>query len=362
MLYRRLFLAVSMLAGMCFGTTLGAERVGRASWAPGTLLEQRLLEDAADGTLDHHSLLTAALIASGVSDDTQLIHWRKHLERQLERFEPSPGQRAMTVERLFELLHSQLLTGRYDSAATELPATLGRGDYNCLTATTLLVVLGERYAIPLEPISTSGHIFCRLKSDPARTVESTCRKWFELPAADRTVAMFPAAPGTARPIDRVQLLGKFYYNRGVALLADRQFARAVKLLEISRRLDAEDGDARENLLAGLNNWALALIDQERFEEAAELVREGQAIGPGYGPLLANDLHLHHRWLVKLCAERQYPAALRLMEEGHRRRPDAELFSAGLRAVQEEWIDWHLRRGEHQAAAEVARYQQRAPGN
>jgi tetratricopeptide (TPR) repeat protein len=148
----------------------------------------------------------------------------------------------------------------------------------------------------------------------------------------------------------------------VALLADRQFARAVKLLEISRRLDAEDGDARENLLAGLNNWALALIDQERFEEAAELVREGQAIGPGYGPLLANDLHLHHRWLVKLCAERQYPAALRLMEEGHRRRPDAELFSAGLRAVQEEWIDWHLRRGEHQAAAEVARYQQRAPGN
>lgn len=314
--------------------------------------EARLLADAADGVFDRHPFLRAALIAGGEQDEQQL---HAHQERFETLCQPLDLRRAqgekLTAEALFQFLHEAMLTGRYDAAVTTLPATLGRGDYNCLTATTLLVALGDRYACPIEAVATSGHIYCRSLAD-GRPLETTCREWFSRGGAIGDPSLKTKGAAEGRSVNRVQLVAKFYYNRGVALLADKQFERALGLLEISRQLDPRDSDARENLLAGLNNWALAETEMKRFETAARLLAQARTIDANYPPLAANDLHVHQRWAAWLCERHQYAAAIELLNAGSRRRPDAPLFTAGRRDVYIAWARWHHERGEDQLAAKV----------
>jgi tetratricopeptide (TPR) repeat protein len=319
--------------------------------AVGTV-ETRLLADAADGKLDNQPFLRAALICGGAVTQPELSHLQQQLDSLCQPLDNRRlnGER-LTVEILFDFLHSTLLTGEYNAAVTTLSATIDTGSYNCLTATALLLALGDRYAVPLSAVSTSGHIYCRSLGGELRDIETTCAAWLSASTGE-SHRSHTGRWASVRPINRVQLLGKFYYNRGVALLADRQYAAAIPLLEISRQLDPHDSDARENLLAGLNNWALACAEAEQFEEAARLVLRGQAIHPTYGPLVANDLHIHQRWASILCMRRDYAGALAVLDQVGVRHPSADLAVAGPRAVYAEWIDWHLQRGEHQQAREV----------
>src|SRR5690606_27981556 len=106
--------------------------------------------------------------------------------------------------------------------------------------------------------------------------------------------------GQAREIGELELLAKIDYNRGVAHLAAARFPEAEQEFRLSLQLDPLDQAAQENLLAALNNWALALSDQAEFEQAARLLERGRAVNPDYGPLRANDLHIHQRWAQALC--------------------------------------------------------------
>jgi tetratricopeptide (TPR) repeat protein len=91
-----------------------------------------------------------------------------------------------------------------------------------------------------------------------------------------------------RRISLVELLGKFFYNRGVELLKAQQFAEGIELLRISLDLDPADSDARANLVAGLNNWAVEYLRTGRYEDAAGLIEQGLFFDPGFAPLIANE--------------------------------------------------------------------------
>ena len=104
------------------------------------VVEQRLLADAADGTLDEFSLLEASLIASGVKDERAIERYSSEFAHRIGRLSASGDHRSSGItepERAYQLLHDEFLIGSYHSTCTEIDRAFDAGDYNCVTATVL---------------------------------------------------------------------------------------------------------------------------------------------------------------------------------------------------------------------------------
>lgn len=289
------------------------------------------------------ALLESALIASGVEDAqhraaclTRFARIASSLKSQRGDTVRSPEEVAADAHRH---LHSTLLTGRYVAECSEVDRVFDDGIYNCVSATVMFHALCAELDLRRVAVARRTHVFSRLPESNL-DVETTCAEWFDVPASER-----PHVEAEEREISDRALIGKIYFNRGVALLERRDFAAAIELIRTSLLWDAHDPSARENLLAGLNNWALAECDARRFAAAARLIDEGLAIDPTYQPLLANDLHVRQRWVVDLCDHNQFATARDVLQAGFRRRPDAELFDQGRLAVYRLWAKWLIRRGQ-----------------
>jgi tetratricopeptide (TPR) repeat protein len=258
--------------------TLGCLMLAAAP-APAESLDGRLLADAADGTLNEHEFISAALIASGVSDGCELQWWRAaYAELRLSALESLDG--IFSNERLAAIqsaLHERILVGAYVASASDLRTTIARGDYNCLTALAIHSDLCNQAGLPVEICSQPGHV-C-LRSATGLTIES---------GASQHIATLRLSRQTFRRLTPVELLGKFYYNRGVEELRAGRFSAGLALLRVSLQLDPADADARENLLAGLNNWAVEHCRQERYDLAAPLIEQGLSMEPAFAPLVANE--------------------------------------------------------------------------
>jgi tetratricopeptide (TPR) repeat protein len=221
-------------------------------------------------------------MASGVADQAELSRARQRLDAACQ-----PIAAALQAELPHEVragillaqMHARVLTGQYDKSATDWRTALDRGNYNCLSALAIYHELCRQADVPLTLWAEPGHVHCRLGE---LRIEPTSRQW---PA--------PADSGSAaaRQITPEQLVGRFHYNRGIELLANRDFAGGVAALHSACRLDPLDTDARANLLAGLNNWALALSADEQHAAARSLIFRGLAIDPDYAPLVANEHYL-----------------------------------------------------------------------
>jgi tetratricopeptide (TPR) repeat protein len=245
-------------------------------------VNDRLLRDARDGVLDDFDFVTAALIAGGADDECELSGWLdRYTQRRDQLLDSIPT--APPIEKLQPIhgaLHNQILTGNYEVAASDLRIALSQGDYNCLSSLAIYLDLGQAADLPLEIWLTSGHVFLRGVADgQAVVVEPGTPEWEAGRAARRH---------RARQLTPVELLGKFYYNRGVELLKTGQFADGLKLLETSLELDPADRDARANLLAGLNNWAVEQLRAQRYGQAAALIEQGLLLDPSFAPLVANQ--------------------------------------------------------------------------
>jgi len=253
--------------------------------APAALAESlsdRLLADARDGRLDDLDFVAAALIAGGTDDECELTGWldsyaehRSRLLREVSGF-AAPER----LPAIHSALHQRLLTGEYRLVASDLRVTLSAGDYNCLSSLVLCWDLCRASDLDLEIWLVRGHVFLRANTETGSTVvEPGSPQWTSQSAVRRT---------TARQITPVELLGKFYYNRGVELLRDRQYAEGIELLKTSLALDPADDDARANLVAGLNNWAVEHCRAARYDAAAALIGQGLSLDPDFAPLVANE--------------------------------------------------------------------------
>ena len=286
-------------------------------------------------------LVKAALAAEGSIGEQELEADCRRFEawaEQLRRINPSSRSDREQVEAIFAFLHREILTGEYSKPASHLHSALHGGDYNCVSATILFVALCERCGLQPQIWSAPGHVLCRFSFREPLDVETTCPEWFD---TDR--------PGSAprrglREISHAQLIGKVYYNRGIVLLQNGEFTQALAALRTSVRLDPQDRDARDNLLAGLNNAAIAACSADDFAEAAELLAEARAIDPEYPPLKTNDMHVHQRWVVQLCESGQYASAIELLERGLARGADAPLFDSGRLTVYDLWARERLAAG------------------
>ena len=197
-------------------------------------LDERLVTDAADGKLDEYDFLSAALIAGGVSDGCELEHWRRtYAELRATALVAAHSNKANEkLAAIQAALHERILVGSYQTAASDLRTTIARGDYNCLTALAVYWDLCNAAGMPLAICASPGHVCLRTADG----------EWIE-PATNRRLMSHRPRSSFTRRLTPTELLGKFYYNRGVEQLRTGQFAAGLALVQISLQLDPADADA-----------------------------------------------------------------------------------------------------------------------
>jgi len=252
-------------------------------------LEEALLADMADGTLDGFSLAEATLIASGVTETGTL---RAHVARLDACRDQLRGEITALAAReqaaaLLRFLHHELLRGRYRAEANDLSAALAGGQFNCLTATTLFLLLADQLDLPAQAYETPGHVCaCLLTAGGPVLVECT---W---PEGFGTNDQRPQKTG--RLVSAAALTGAYFYNRGVQAAARGEQPAAVAANLAALRCDPGCDLARDNLLAAWNNWALALAAEGSLPQALRLLDEGRALAPEYRPFALNERYLRSR--------------------------------------------------------------------
>ncbi len=287
-------------------------------------LEPALFADAADGRWDEHTLLGAALVASGVTDAEARDRYAAQFDRlaaELARSGKVTGQPQERAQAVFELMHGRILHGGYQVDYTNVALALDEGRFNCVSASVLFHCLAGRFGMTVRGLEIPGHAMSRLiLPGGLLDVETTCPDWFRLlddpkkraELVERTLGVQPSAarrPEEAREVSDVELVATIYYNRGVDLLAEKRFGEAAAANAKALRLDPSSATARGNLLATLNNWAIDLDCRGRRGEAVDLLRQAVALDPQYETFRVNYRHLHARWIEELCQAERFEEAL-----------------------------------------------------
>jgi tetratricopeptide (TPR) repeat protein len=305
---------------------------------PNSPLESRMLADPAAGQFRQFTLIEAALVASGVDRPDELERFRQRYvvwrdaARQICRSQKSPERRA---ELLFDFMHREILTGGYDSRATELTHPFNDGTFNCASATVMFTALATDCGLIVRAVERPRHAMCALYIDGERIdIETTCSDWFQLTPAMRREAELDAQsrnraagrPASPREICPAALAAVIYYNRGVDLLYEKRFAEAVSVNLRALLLDTENETAYGNLLASINNWALARCADGDYREAAGLLAQGLSIAPDHEPFHANQRHVYRMWIQSLVAAGHEPDALMVLAAARQLEPDSPLWS------------------------------------
>jgi len=330
-------------------------------------LEAAMLADAADGRLDNHTLLAAALIASGVNNRPTLHRHEMAFGAIVQKLKDELAESSSLADKaelVFRFMHTKLLFGGYAFSSTDLRETLQNGKYNCLTATILYNCLANEVGLPACALESPGHVLSRVfLPDGFLDVETTCPRWFQMSSrpveqtqhVGQTVGIAGGPP--ARPLreaSELELVAMVYYNRGVDMLSAGRFAEAAAANLKSLRLCPNSPASRGNLLATINNWAIELARQHQFAEAAQLLRLGMASDPTFQTFMVNYVYLHQQWTAQLCQQGRADQAIRMLQQQAALFPEEPFFAqaaAGLQLRQQtsnrhiepeltEASDWH----------------------
>ncbi len=329
-------------------------------------IESRLFADAADRHLGEFGLLEAGLVASGVECPEQLKHYQEQFGVLVEQLadmvqgQPDPRDKAATI---FEFLHRRVLHGGYYLECTDLRTALDEGRFNCVSASVLFCCLAEACGLEVCGLEMPGHAMARIRrsGDPL-DVETTCRRWFDLlddpagqaEAVRRTLGTdLSARYAQAREVSPIEMAAMIYYNRGVDLLSARQYDGAAIANAKALRLDPASTTAHGNLLATVNNWAVALSAEGRYQEASTLLRDGMRFDREFEAFSLNFVHVHHEWVNALCQAGQFEQAADALKQAAVERPDLDYFQHSVRDVYQRWIAALRAAGEVEEADRLA---------
>jgi len=330
---REMILRIVFIAAV-FGLALAASARGN-SQGPGSFgasLEERMLADAADGRLDVYTPLEAALIAGGVSEESELARVVRSLHALADEAPVSPDDSLRSqAQDVHDLLHGAVLTGAYNDDTADVRSTLDGGDYNCLTATILYNELCRRRGLTAVAVSLPGHVYSRVEDRVPGTeepidVQTTYRDWF------RSATVSDSQQPGGRCLKPTELIAKLYYKRGVRCHRQQRYAESVANLRTACSLDAEDAAARDNLLAAINNWALAECAAGRYRRAGELLAEGIRADATFKAFSENDVYVAGRWAESLCGQHDYRGALQVLQAAQSRHPGDTLPERAVESV------------------------------
>ena len=295
------------------------------------------MAEADAGRLEQYTLIEAALIASGADNPEELDRYRRKYEIWREAAKAaclsgdSPRHRA---EALFEFMHREILPGGYDSGATELTGLLDTGRFNCASATVLFNALAADCGLDARAIELPRHAFSEIISagDPL-PIETTCPTWFHASESTGRTARhvtsatdLSAAAATGREVSPTALVGVIYYNRGIDFLDREQFPAAVSANLRALRFDPANAAAEGNLLAAINNWALARSAAGEYRAAAELLAKGRQIAPDHEPFANNQRHVYRLWIESLAAAGRRAEAAGVLAAAKQAQPASLLWT------------------------------------
>ena len=356
----------------CKGSTSERPRYYRFAVATPNGLERDLLTDSADGRWQQWDIISAALVAEGLTDRKRVDSYHNKVAtivRQLPS--QTASSKADLARSVFETMHKQLLVGKYDIACTNLAQTIDAGDFNCVSATVLFHAMAQQAGLDVSGLEMKGHALSRVRVDnQIIDLETTCGDWFKLSEHERTrphdlasagydtvysVArrnaesielstarlrnqtttlsnpIDPAdlpprlspneVPSNLREISDVQLIATIYYNRGVDELTAGRFSTATAFNVKALQLDPHNENAWRNLMATLNNWAIARASKGDHINAAQLLDEGRLIDNEYELFTANQIHTYYHWIAAVADRRDYETAITLLQLAEERLPN-----------------------------------------
>ena len=297
-------------------------------------VEKALFLDAQHGQWKRFNLFRAAMIAEGIRDHKLIDTYDARLDALVAnvlaaaRASGNTHQKDLTRS-LFEAMHREILTSSYSLHCTELSKVMSTGSFNCVSATVLFNCLAEKAGLDVCALEMPGHALSRVRfaDGVAMNIETTAPTWFDLqtdkerqmatlqrvaPAlaqADPPTAQNAAAPPEViaeaelpknlREISPVQLVATIYYNIGVDLHAKQRFPEAAAANIKALYLDRDNEQAWTNLLASLNNWALALASESegrKYNIATIILDQGVALDPTYANFRVNQTYVFFYWI------------------------------------------------------------------
>jgi tetratricopeptide (TPR) repeat protein len=294
--------------------------------------EAALLADGADGQLDEHSLVEAALVASRVDDAATRARYSRQFDAWLGELRRSASDWAddrQRAEAVFDFLHQRILRGTYHADRTDLTHVFECGDYNCLSSTVLFTCLARPLGLNVTAVEAPNHVASRLMANGrSYDIETTCAAWFRAGGK---------SPWTAhREVTDAGLVAIIYYNRGVDLAERQALAQACEANWKAWRLDPESATIRSNFLASLNNRALELSREHRFAESVQVLRFGQTLAPTYDKFALNFVAIHQQWLDDLCHAGRFDEASQLANRVCHERHDDREFEVARCNVYRRW--------------------------
>jgi hypothetical protein len=279
----------------------------RATFADASKLSDQLLSNEGRQTITRvdsaTQLLRAVLAANGVpAPEWERCESRfRKLVHRLRARRTVAGNERQKAQAIHEFMHENVLRGGYRAAGSDLAVMLAGGPFNCASASALFLALAGEFGLEAQAVSSPGHLWCRVTtSDGPLDVETTYRAWFEL--IDRDPFCLPDQPrrilkehhdrqAHARLLDRNALIAVFYYNRGVRLLKNELFLAAFGANLSALSYDPHCEAAYDNLLATINDWALALAARGEHGLGRNLLATGTWLAPDYRPFQLNDRFL-----------------------------------------------------------------------
>ncbi len=337
-----------------------------------------LLRDARDGRWDSTDLLSASLIAEGLTTPEKRAHYRSVYGRLLATLKPQAARIAEPFQKseiVYNFLHQTTLTAKYDLNSSSVAKALDTGVFNCVSATVLFNCFARECGLNVAALETTGHAKSRVKFDDSYLdIETTCSDWNRLPdrvrpysrerktsgdlnavAEGGVPAQLDSAPiirgnvddGSAqsdedgstsfgidsaaplgysftrtkrpmREITEVELVATIYYNVGVDYYQVGAYERAVASYIKAIQLAPNNQTILGNLKATLNNWAIDLAAKEkRYDAAIQITLFGLALDPDFEEFNANLPVFFRDWVEYLAKDNKWEEIKRVQEESKR---------------------------------------------
>jgi len=245
-------------------------------------------------------LLREVLRASGVADPERRETFERTFEILVEDLARRVGtsrSRYRVARRLHDHLHQRVMR-RYESTADGLDSVLGRGEFNCLSASLLYGLLGRALGLEVQVVEIPRHVYVRFLIDQRRVeVETTSRTGFDLrpkllpapglswdPGYGADARAGTLTPGVAEApvpegVNLERAVAFLWHNAGRRALEQGDAPGAARSFLEESRLAPEKASRSESLGVYLARAFRMEYEAGRFESAYRIAGIGMEIFP-----------------------------------------------------------------------------------
>jgi tetratricopeptide (TPR) repeat protein len=299
--------------------------------------EKALFEDAADGQLDDWTLAEAALLASGVLNETEreaFLDQINSLEQSFVATHGEGGSPMDTGQKLLSWMHADTMQSGYVSKQTDLSTLLTDHTYNCVSSAVLYNILGRRLGLDVRGVEVPDHAFAVVyQGTDYVDVETTTPQGFNPTRNKKAIEAFQATTGFSyipdrrpdkrREISSLELVSFIYYNHGVDLAREDDYLGALLANFRALSLDPNSKSAVKNALSALANWSLSLLKAKDYAGSLEIVQLGLTLAPDDRTLNHNHKVIWQRRLESAISDSSFEQFAVLVDEASTALPDAD---------------------------------------